>query len=841
MARTLPSVGVVVLLMVGTVCGTEPLMARSSGREAASRDAIVRDWMLEDYMNIPLPKGLEEEKERWRQEHVKARESKPDSPVLESLACFVSSRDSTVEQRMIVRVLDELGESGHGIGEQASALARTGVPGADPRWRNLYCRACELRRAKRLRPLLARWARFVFNQHRHIPYSWKYTEVLSDAHSNRQRHYRAGASLNVLEMEDVYGKVHTLIEDSDGIIRNPDVSYDGERILFAWKKSDRGDDFHIHEMEVATGEIRQVTQGAGFADYEAVYLPDDNIMFSSTRCGQTVDCNWVEVSNLYLMERDGRYMRRIGFDQVHTIFPTVTDDGRVLYTRWEYSDRGQIYPQPLFQMNPDGTNQREFYGNNSWFPTNIIHARKIPGSRKVLAIVTGHHCPAHGKLAVIDPAVGRQEGRGVQLIAPARETEYIRIDKYALDGNQFQYPYPIDEEHCLVTLALPTPAGTLGRFDIYLMDRDGRRELLVEGREPGEGVGCKQILPLASRSKPIVRPGNVDYRKTTGTFYLQDINESACLDGVARGTIKRLRVVALEYRAAAIGSLHQDGRGGHSEVTTPIAIGNGSWDVKVVLGSAKVHEDGSAFFEVPARMPVYFQALDEKNRAVQIMRSWTTLMPGETQSCVGCHEHKNSVPRAGLGTSLAMKAGPQPLEPFYGPPRGFSFAKEVQPILDRHCVRCHNGETDAPYDLTGELVMVGKTKRGFSRSYLALTHTREHCGNWSHPMVNWIDCMSEPTMLPPYYRGSATSELMTILEQGHEEVKLSTEEMDKIACWIDLLVPYCGDYWEANAWSDGEREFYARAAAKRGQWESVEEDNIRARIELYPTDKEQSP
>ena len=272
--------------------------------------------------------------------------------------------------------------------------------------------------------------------------------------------------------------------------------------MFAWKKSDRGDDFHLYEMDVATREMRQLTFGAGSADYEGAYLPDGNIVFSSTRCMQTVDCNWVEVSNLYLMDGDGRYMRRVGFDQVHTIFPTVTDDGRVLYTRWEYSDRAQMYPQPLFQMHPDGTNQRELYGNNSWFPTNIIHARKIPGSRKVLTVVTGHHRPAHGKLAIIDPGLGRQEGQGVQLIAPVRETKPVRVDRYALQGNQFQYPYPITEEHFLVSLAMPTPAGELGRFDIFFMDQAGRRELLVQGDAPGEGVGCKQIIPLAPRPRP---------------------------------------------------------------------------------------------------------------------------------------------------------------------------------------------------------------------------------------------------------------------------------------------------------------------------------------------------
>jgi len=784
--------------------------------------------MHQDYMSVTLPEALEREKRRWRDEYIIAPESRLDPPVLKDLKCFISDHDSVVEQRMIAHVLDELGDRGDRMRAEAKALALANTPGCDPLWKRLYVRACELRREQRLDPLLVRWHRFVFNQHRHVPGSWKYTEVLSDARRNRR--YRPGASLDILEMPGVYGRAYTLLEDADGILRNPDVSYDGRRILFAWKRSDRKDDFHLYEMEVATGEIRQLTHGLGFADYEGVYLPDGNIVFSSTRCGQTVDCNWVEVSNLYLMDQDGRYMRRIGFDQVHTIFPTVTDDGRVLYTRWEYSDRGQIFPQPLFQMHPDGTNQREFYGNNSWFPTNIIHARKIPGSRKVLAVITGHHRPAHGKLGLIDPALGRQEARGVQLIAPIRKTEPRQVDKYGLDGIQFQYPYPIDDEHFLATLAMPTPNGDLGRFDTYFMDLDGRRELLIEGKSPGEGGGCKQILPLAPRERPAVRPSTVDYEKSTGTVYLQGICEGDALTGVPRGAIKRLRVVALRYRAAAIGSLHQDGRGGHSEVTTPIAVGNGSWDVKVVLGSAKVHDDGSAFFEVPARTPVYFQALDENNRVVQTMRSWTALMPGEVQSCVGCHEHKNSTPRAGLGASLAIEAGPQPLAPFYGPPRGFSFSNEVQPILDKHCIGCHHDKSDETFSLAGALVTLGKAKRRFSRSYLALTNTRQTCGDWNRAMVNWIDCMSEPSPLPPYHRGAATSKLLSILEEGHEDVSLSREELDKIACWIDLLVPYCGDYLESNAWSKGDLDVYARAMAKRLRWEAMEEANIKALI-----------
>lgn len=828
-----PQITAVLLLVLA--CAASSLSAAEpppAVRDAASRAAIQHDWMLQDSMRVALAPALELQKDQWRKTYLKSPESRHDDPVLPQQVCFVSHDGSATEQRMLTRVLDELtDEAGVRIRQTLDRLVRDAVPGSDPRWKQLYLRACEIRRTRRLEPLVQRWRRFVFDEHQHPGPSWKYTEVLSDPLSKRHRSYRPGASLNVLELDGIYGRVRPLLQTRDGILRNPDVSYDGRRILFAWKKSDRHDDFHLYEMDADSGAVRQLTDEPGCADYEGVYLPDGNILFSSTRCCQTVDCNWVEASNLYLMDGDGRFARRVGFDQVHTIFPTVTDDGRVLYTRWEYNDRGQIFPQPLFQMNPDGTNQQEFYGGSSWFPTNIIHGRKIPGSRRVLAVVTGHHRPPHGKLAIVDPALGRQEGDGIQLIAPVRAADYQRVDRYAADGNQFQYPYPVDEDRFLVTLAVPTPTGTLGRFDIYFMDRDGRRELLVEGTAPGEKLSPRQILPLAPRPVPHVRPTTVDYAKTTGTFFLQDVYDGLALRGVPRGTVTQLRVVGLEYRCAAIGSLSQEGRGGSSEVTTPVAVGNGSWDVKVVLGTARVYEDGSAMFQAPARMPLYFQALDERGFAVQTMRSWTTLMPGETQACVGCHEHKNSVPRAAAGVALAMRSGVQKLTPPNGPSRGFSFARQIQPILDRHCVRCHTGEADKPLNLSAATVLVGATKRRFSQSYLTLTHTGKDCGNWNHDLVNWIDCMSEPDLLPPYSRGAGTSRLMKLLRDGHEGVTLSPQERETVACWIDLLVPFCGDYREANAWSQEDLDLYARAESRRQRLLDTEEANIRALLE----------
>ena len=748
---------------------------------------------------------------------------------LDFSAWLASGGDAEIEKRMMRRVLDELGSAGEKSARAFDTLCRTNASPSDGRWLKLYVEACEERRRIRLAGLVERFEKIVFTKHYNIGGShYAYTEGLSDAQA--ERHFVPGSALCVLETAGGRVKVRTLLEDREGVIRDPDVSFDGRRILFAWKKSDRQDDYHLYEMEVASGRVRQLTFGRGFADYEGAYLPNGDIIFNSTRCVQIVDCWWTEVSNLYTCDKDGRYLRRLSFDQVHTNYPTVLEDGRVIYTRWDYNDRAQIYPQALFQMNPDGTAQSEYYGNNSWFPTTIMHARGIWGTQKVVAVLSGHHSDQRGKLAIIDNRRGRQEASGVQLIAPVRATEAVRVDSYGQEGEQFQYPYAVSEREFLVSYD-PQSAGNRRYsrpYAVYLMTIDGRRELLAWDSE----ISCNQAIPLAARERPHVRPSVVDYRKKTGTYYVQDIYFGPGLEGVVRGAVKRLRVVGLEFRAAGIGETRNNGPGGGALASTPIGVGNTSWDVKVVLGDATVYEDGSAMFEAPARMPVYFQALDEKGRMVQTMRSWSTLQPNETYSCVGCHENKNEAPPS-VRKTLAMRAGPEALKPFYGPARGFSFEREVQPILDRHCISCHDGSEDGVASLRADRVTDGRAKRRWSESYLFLTGANStgrgdglYKGNPDGKLVRWVHGMSVPSMLAPYSAGAAKSRLIAMLEEGHEDVRLSREEMDKIACWIDLVVPYCGDYAEANAWDSGEAAKHARFVGKRLRMAELERKNI---------------
>ena len=534
-------------------------------------------------------------------------------------------------------------------------------------------------------------------------------------------YFKGGSQLILVELEESGRSVKktetVLIDSPDGQLRDPDVSSDGKEVVFSWKKN-TVDDFHLYranieELRKDSTAYRQITFGSGDVQTEPKFLPNGNIIFSSSKITQTIDCWHIPVSNLYICGPEGENMVRVGYDQVHTTYPTVTDDGRVLYTRWDYNDRNQMYIQGVFQMMPDGTNQTEVYGNDpSGFVTSFLHTRAIPGTTdKYMTIGSGHHTRQLGKLMIIDTSKGRNSIDAVDYVFPNDPGNdpktTINKDNFGQDGTVYKYPYPINETEFLVAQApgrkgnndLDTP------FSIYLMNTSGEKVKLVDG---STGIPASQIVPIKNRSM-FVRPSMVNYASETGTYYMGNVYEGEAMEGVKFGDAKQLRVVALEYRTYAIGATQGSGTGS-SDPFTPIATGNGAWDVKRVLGVVDIEEDGSALFKVPANTPIYFQVLDEKGEVIQTMRSWSTLMPNETFSCVGCHEDKNTVPPAAASNAtMAMNKGVQEIRPEswqdpeldpydpYGSDNSFSYMDEIQPILDESCVKCHSN-TEAAYD-----------------------------------------------------------------------------------------------------------------------------------------------
>ncbi|MBQ2684492.1 MAG: hypothetical protein IJG02_11540, partial [Thermoguttaceae bacterium] len=773
-----------------------------------------------------------------------------DSPIFSDLS------DGSAEEQLIEKVLgqvesesqqrgeelsDEARSQADALRRELSSLAREKTAGGDPRWRELYRRCCTLRRLGRLAETIEQAPRWIYATHFVFGGGhYTYTEDPTDAQCVEVIDRRDGGELlEAVLREDGTVQTRSLVKTDTGTLRDPDVDWDASRIVFSMRRSYTDDDYHLYEYSVSDGELTQLTFGDGLADIEPCYLPGGDILFGSTRARTVIDCWKIEVSNLFTLSADRQRIERKSFDQVTVNYPTMMPDGRVLYTRWDYNDRGQMYPQGLFVMNPDGTGQTAFYGNNSYFPTTILHARAIPDSSgNVLAIATGHHTRQKGKLLLIDRAGGTEENTGCHLIAPVRETPAEKVDYWGQTGEQFQYPYPVDDHNFVVSYVPEGCQNADGgeaydnKFGLYWFDAEGRRELLVWDPQ----TNCVQAQPLQSRPRPTIRPSTIDDSVPTGRFYLQDVYYGPGLEGVQRGTIKKLRVVALEFRPAWILNNNNAGAAGEAFVCTPVGCDNTSWDVKHVLGEVPVEEDGSAYFEVPAKTPVYFQLLDEKGDVVQTMRSWSTLQPNEFFGCVGCHESKfdTAANQEMLknGNTLALKKPPVPMKPVDDPPEGiaknwgFSFMRDVQPILDRHCVVCHSGRADAKggaaaFSLTAEdhfRPEEGKSApcdgRLFSEAYWNLTGGGDRSWRYVRP----IDVQGGPPMLPPYAGGAAVSPLMTLLRQGdenHKDLALGENEIHTIAAWIDLLLPYCGDYTEANEWDENNRALYSYYKMKR--------------------------
>lgn len=454
-----------------------------------------------------------------------------------------------------------------------------------------------------------------------------------------------------------------------------DLKFDADKMLFSMPGSH--DRWQIWQIGADGTNLRQVTRGQepDVDNYDACYLPDGRIVYDSTAPMTGVPCvrGSSNVANLYIMHSDGSNVRQLCFDQDHDWCPAVLNSGKVLYQRWEYTDTPHSNTRMLFHMNPDGTSQMEYYGSNSYWPNSIFYAKAIPDHpTKVVGIVTGHHGVARmGELVVFDPGMNRHEASGVVQRIPGfgEKVEPIIEDQLVNESwPKFLHPYPLSEKYFLVS-AKPTPSSLWG---IYLVDAFDNMLLLKEQT----GYALFEPIALKKTKRPPVIPDRTDPASKEAQVYLVDVYVGPGLQGVPRGSVKKLRVFSYNYSYRGMGGLLG-------------TVGmDGPWDIKRILGTVPVEEDGSANFIIPANTPVSIQPLDAEGKALQIMRSWMTAMPGEVLSCVGCHEHQNTTPPVRRTTAVGRT--PSRITPWYGPARGFSFKREVQPVLDKYCLGCHS-------------------------------------------------------------------------------------------------------------------------------------------------------
>jgi len=590
------------------------------------------------------------------------------------------------------------------------------------------------------------------------------------------------------------GKLRTLYRPAAGeFVGEMDLHYEAEKLLFTMPK---GPAWQIFEIGTDGVGLRQVSRGEhpDVDNFDACYLPDGRIVFVSTASYTAVPC-WhgkERACNIYLMDADGGNVRQLCYDQDLDLHPAVLPTGQVIFSRWDYTGPMHIYLRPLMVMNPDGTGQRAIYGSNSYWPNALYFPRGIPGAPgKIIAVIAGYHgVPRMGELGLLDTTKGWQQAGGVVQKIPGRDKPVRTVIRDKLVDKswpKFLHPFPLNDKYFLVA-AKPNQKSPWG---IYLVDVfDNMLPIYVRPK-----FDLFEPIPLAKTPRPPAVPDRIDPASDNAVVYLDDVYAGEGLKGVPHGTVKKLRILAYHY--------------GYPGMAGPDKIGcGGPWEVMRILGTVNVHKDGSAMFSVPANTPLSVQPLDERGKAVQLMRSWFTAMPGETVSCVGCHEQSKQIPM--LRKRIAASRTAAKIEPWYGPPRGLDFERDVQPALDKYCVGCHNSRPGPDgkkiADLRSELYVrnyhgreltrlganrlhpvvraaLGGTKVRYTPAYESLI-----------PFIRRVNVEDHVGLLVPGEYHADTSELIQMLSKGHYNVQLDQEAWDRLVTWIDLNGP-CHGTW----------------------------------------------
>ncbi|MBM4030670.1 MAG: DUF1080 domain-containing protein [Planctomycetes bacterium] len=636
--------------------------------------------------------------------------------------------------------------------------------------------------------------------------------------------HMTGVGSAICTLDPATGAVKTIFEDKTGFIMDISPSYDGKRLVFTYKRDvpKREDPHHVWEINADGTGLRQITTGR-YHDFNPVYLPDGRICFASTRVESFSLCQDFLACALYTVNPDGSDIRRLEYSTLCDVTPSVMDDGSILYSRWEYQDKNIFTHEMLWTINPDGTRVQLFYGNTLTVPNSMYGAKQVPGTRKVVCVMAAHHHPPLGAIGLIDRSLGHENVESIVNITPEvpykptagrtwRDTNWGPGD--VLYPWSYTDPYPIEEDLLLVSYGGPAQGGPR-RYRLFVMDTKGNKALLYE--DPTASCFCP--VPLRPRQAPhrFVGPQPAE-PKGEGRFFCFDVYQGLLDKGVTRGQVKELRVMSqLPKKYNTEGPRYSD----HYP-----AIGEGTYYVKYNYGTVPVAEDGSVYFTAPAGVELYFQALDANGKEVRRMGTVTQLVNGESQNCIGCHESRSHAPSAQFQSWKRLAKAPDRIAP---PPWGegpVDFVKQVQPVLDKYCVKCHSGATpQAGIDLSGD-----KT-RLFNMAFETLVFTPA--------LVERYHINPGPTgNFPPLATGSWVSRLTKLLETKYKDV--DDESRRRIYTWIDANVPYYGTWDMTRPHTFGGRDTWLDVGGKPLPWFAQLQEALKAlqppKIALAHTD-----
>jgi len=623
---------------------------------------------------------------------------------------------------------------------------------------------------------------------------------------------RPGGGVFVLETPGESLTCRELTADTlpTGSYQHPELSYDGRRVLFAYCRLDSLEEeeasgrklntdahYHIYEIGIDGKGLRQITSGP-FDDFSPTYLPNGKILFISTRRGGYHRCGRgpCPVYALATVNPDGSNLKVVSRHETHEWDPAVLNDGRVIYTRWDYVDRDAVYYQQLWTAHPDGAAPCEYFGNYVRNPVGIWEARPIPGSRMVMATAAAHHAMTAGSIVRIDINRGIDRMAAITRLTPGvpfpeSESSVLRSEtgkggwrgaagvkerrpvpraQKRWPGHCYRSPYPLSETTFLAAYSYLPLIGEPGAnrpdmFGLYLVDSFGNRELLYRDAN----IGSLWPIPVRPRPVPPAIPSVREGAATpSGVFVVQNVCEAnPPLPPGEANRVERLRIVQVLPKTTPHINNPRVGRANASPG-------------KQVLGTVPVEADGSACFRAPAGIPLFFQALDKLGRSIQSMRSLTYLQPGETIACVGCHESRSSTPPSGKSLQ-ALRRAPSEIAPGPEGSKPFSYPLLVQPVLDKHCVRCHGGTKPA-----GGIALTGKPEKEFTESYNQLAK-RVSYSAWGRRDN------SEPLSKPDHF-GARGSKLMKHLSTAHKHVRLTGNDLERLVTWMDTTALFYGTF-----------------------------------------------
>ncbi len=615
-----------------------------------------------------------------------------------------------------------------------------------------------------------------------------------------------------------------------GHVHGMDLWWDADRVVFAYARQPdwppewdavRGNDVfrlraeqeptHLYEIDLDGTGLRQVTDHPYWSDFEPTYCADGTIAFSSDRSGRSSECGRFSadhtVINVYAVSPDGKNLRRLSDNKDIDRYPHSLDNGLIAYTRWEYQERHFFEVHAVWQVRPDGTKADAVFNQHMRAPYGLRDTRSIPGGSKLVSIATGHHTFAYGPVVVVDPTRGINEPGAIRSVTPHTLPQEGPPPGKAVPeggvpdrGGVYQTPWALSERCFLASYShARPPSGTGGGdnangFALYVIDAWGNKELIH--RDPI--YSCAFPIPVKKRRRPPILPDTTEPTRALATCYVSDVYHG--LEGVPRGEVKYLRI------SQRIGWPLDD------EVGAMRWIPGNAWERKFgfwawapvrVIGEVPVEADGSAHFQVPADAAVYFQTLDERHMELRRMRSHISFQPGEARGCLGCHETKAKSPAAQWGTPSAMAREPdRPTPPPWGAERLLGYEWLIQPILDRHCVRCHGrDEPEGGVDLSGAVA-----HDGFYQSFRTLFGKAPGGGKESPLFVSVSNRFDGAAVTQPGQFGSHKSRLIdAILDDLHrKEVRLDDDEWLALVTWIDANAPYYDTFFNRRPPDGGE-------------------------------------